>query len=70
MNAIEAALTRSLLGNADLATLLETIYRRRYTGMIVLHCHNGVPKVAAFPSIQLTLQSGGLDTPPSASDPS
>lgn len=68
MNAIEAALTRSLLGDADLATLLQTIYARRYTGPIILHCYEGVPKKAAFPSIQVTLDAGGLDTPPTPTD--
>jgi len=58
MTALEEALTTIEREDQDLFALLRSIYAEHYSGMVILHCQNGVPKRAEFPSKQVTLQSG------------
>jgi len=46
---------RILPADADLATVLDTVYQRRYTGTITVHLQNGRPKVVEFPGTQIRL---------------
>lgn len=45
----------------DFATVQEVIFRRQYTGTVLLHCRNGVPQVVEFPGVQIRLRRGRLD---------
>ena len=65
-----------LLALADLrrddtafADLLVEIFTLQYTGSIVLHCVNGVPKVAEFPARQVRLSTKPLDKAGLRGDP-
>lgn len=40
---------------SDLATLLQKLYDRRYTGPITLHFRNGTPAVCEFSAPQIKL---------------
>lgn len=40
---------------ATLATLLERLHAARFSGVVLLHWQNGVPRVAEFPSLQVRL---------------
>ena len=42
---------------------LTALYQDEYTGLIVLHCHQGVPKKVEFPGVQLALQTGRKRAP-------
>lgn len=68
------ALDRQLTLADDFATVLTTIFARRYTGSFAVHCVDGVPRVVEFPGTQVRLAApqaaaGGLDTPASVTDP-
>jgi len=63
MTVIEA-LTRVELTEQDFCALLAAIYGQKYTGMLILHCHEGVPKRAEFPALQVTLSPSPLDKSP------
>lgn len=52
------ALTTIEREDQDLFALLSSIYAEKYTGMVILHCSDGVPRKAEFPSKQVRLQSG------------
>jgi hypothetical protein len=63
----------------DFATVLATIFARRYTGSFTVHCVEGVPRVVEVPGEQVRLTAapptaptaaGGLDTPPRVPDAS
>ena len=41
----------------DLFALLSEVYGAKYTGMVILHCFEGQPKRAEFPSKQVKLSS-------------
>lgn len=58
MTPIKSALTTIERDDQDLFALLQSIYAEKYTGMVILHCADGVPKGAEFPSKQVRLQSG------------
>lgn len=59
------ALDRVITREDDFATLLDALFSRRYTGAILLHFRNGVPKIVELPGVQITIRAGeGLDSPP------
>lgn len=41
----------------DFPTLLLTLHQTRYTGTVLLHVVNGVPKVVELPSRQIRLRT-------------
>lgn len=61
-NPAEQALDLLASREADFASVLEEIYKRRHTGGVWLHCVDGVPKVVEFPGVQVRLTGGSLDT--------
>ena len=62
---IAEALDAVVVVEEDLFTLLQAIYVRRFSGVILLHCQNGLPKRAEFPGTQVTLAPAreGIDSP-------
>lgn len=72
--ALPEAIGRIALVDTTVAGFLEALYTRRYTGMIVVHCRNGVPVEAVLPRAHVRLDgaspAGGLDTPPLVPDAS
>jgi hypothetical protein len=79
MSAIADALAARRTRPDDFATVLATIFARRYTGSFTVHCVEGVPRVVEVPGEQVRLTAapppappaaGGLDTPPEPHDPS
>jgi hypothetical protein len=63
MSCVADALDRIQRSEDDFATVLTAIFTRGYTGAVLLHCVNGVPKVVEFPSQQVRLRPGRLDSP-------
>ena len=55
----------SLATTPTFAQTLASLYDQRFTGTIILHCVEGVPKVVEWPqpSIQVRLAPQGLDKP-------
>ena len=53
--AVAEALRKVTTTDLDFFTLLAEIYAHGYTGAVLLHCVNGVPKCAEFPSRQVRL---------------
>ena len=52
---LATTLTAIDVTEGDLFALLTEIYGTKFTGMVILHCIDGVPKRAEFPSRQVTL---------------
>lgn len=44
---------------SDLATVLQQLYDRKYTGQVTLHFSDGVPRVAQLPAPQIKLACHG-----------
>ena len=53
-------LDRVALETQDFFGLLEALHARRFTGAVILHCVEGQPKMAEFPSLQVRLRSKDL----------
>ena len=51
------ALTAVEVSDGDLFALLTEIYGTKFTGMLILHCIDGVPKRAEFPARQVRLSA-------------
>lgn len=49
--------------DAAFADLLTELYDARYTGTVLLHTVNGIPRVVEFPSRQVRLAVSALDIP-------
>lgn len=47
---------------SDVASLLQVLYDRRYTGPITWHFLDGVPKLAEFPAPKIKLCTGSNGT--------
>ena len=59
---VDHALASAASQESDLFTVLEAIYVRRFSGAVLVHCANGVPRMVEFPGVQVRLPPRSLDT--------
>jgi len=63
------ALDRIIRREDEYASVLMTIYDRKFTGSFTVHCIDGVPKRIDFPGVQVQLTGGSLDNLRKLADP-
>jgi hypothetical protein len=63
------ALDRRLVREQSFFQVLEEVYAQQYTGMLIVHCHDGQPKTVEFPGQQVRLVAPGAPADPAVALP-